>query len=183
MKIESGQLALAAFLMLLFVTHGPARASEQYPSLDEECFNDHAGVLGGRDRATIKSLCRKAAKGKVDMMVVTVKSLDDFRPRPLSVDRFVDTVFEDWDIGYEDGKNAVLLFVSIKENEFRIVMGDNYTDRLRKKARGIIRNSLVPAFRHRRRSLGLRKAYDALYHKIVTLQIKTLEKAKHRKGH
>ncbi len=172
----------AALMMLAFLASRPAGASEQYPALDEECFNDHAGVMGRKDLAAIKSLCRKASKGKVNMMVVTVKSLDDFRPRPLSVDRFVDTVFEDWDIGYEEGKNAVLLFVSIAENEFRIVMGDNYTDRLRKKAGGIIRKSLVPAFRHRLKSQGIRKAYAALYHQVVAVQIRAQAKARRRRG-
>lgn len=183
MKIAPGQAIGAMLMTALLAAWSPAGAAEQYPNLDEKCFNDHAGVLGSRDQATIKSLCKKAAKGKVDMMVVTVKSLDDFRPRPLSVDRFVDTVFEDWDIGYEEGKNAVLLFVSVKDNEFRIVMGDNYADRLRKKARGIIMHSLVPSFRHRRRSQGVRKAYAALYHQVVKPQIKVIKKANQPKRH
>jgi len=114
-------------------------------------------------------------------MVVTAKSLDDFQPRPLSVDRFVDDIFNDLDVDYEEGKDAVLLFISAKENEFRIVMGDNYSEKLRKKASKIIRGTLVPDFRRRKRSRGIKKTFSRIFYEIASPHIKELKKAKRRK--
>jgi len=167
--------------VLLILGSYEVSAREQYPTTDEKCFNDHAGIIKKRDGAAMRSLCRKAAKGDVTMMVVTVGSLGDYRPRPLSVDRFVDDIFNDLDVDYEAGKNAILLFISREENEFRIVMGDNFANPLRKKAGRIIRQTLVPNFRRRRRSRGVRLTCARLYHKVVSPHIRALKKAKRKR--
>jgi uncharacterized membrane protein YgcG len=146
------------------------------PSTDEKCINDHASTIRKGDLSTIKSLCKRAEKDKVQMMVVTIGSLDDFPPRPLSVDRFADELFDNWDTGYEEGADAVMLFVSIKENEFRILMGDRYKDKLRRKASKIIRSTLVANFRRRKRSQGIRQAYSRLFHEVVKPHIRELKK-------
>jgi uncharacterized membrane protein YgcG len=158
-----------------------AWAQADLPETDEACINDHAEVVGKADLNSIRSLCRKASREKVFMMVVTVDSLDDFRPRPLSVDRFADTIFDEWDTGYEESGDALMLFISVKENEFRVLMGDRYKDRLRKKASGIVRHTLVPDFRRRKRSRGIRKAYARMYHEVVKPHIRDLKKANQRK--
>jgi len=176
------QLILTALIGLFScLSVEPAVAQDQYPAMDDECVNDHAGTIRKGDRKTIKSLCRKAKKDNVTIMVVTAKSLDDFQPRPLSVDRFVDDVFNDLDVDYEEGKDAVLLFISAKENEFRIVMGDNYSESLRKKASKIICATLVPDFRRRKRSRGIKKTISRIFYEIAAPHIKKLKKAKRRK--
>lgn len=169
-------LAGAAVWLVSAVAHAQA----DLPSLDETCINDHAGVVGKKDASVMRSLCRKAGKDKVYMMVVTVKSLDDFRPRPLSVDRFADSIFDSWDTGYEEGGDALLVFISIKENEFRVLMGDRYEDRLRRKAVGIIRNTLVPDFRRRRRSRGIRRMAVRMYRDVVKPHIRALKKERQK---
>jgi uncharacterized membrane protein YgcG len=164
-------------LALTLTLASPAFAQRELPSTEEKCINDHAGTMRKGDLSAIKSLCKRAEKGKVQMMVVTIGSLDDFPPRPLSVDRFADELFDDWDTGYEAGADAVMLFVSIKENEFRILMGDRYGDKLRKKASKIIRSTLVSNFRRRKHSRGIRQTYSRLYHEVVKPHIRALKKA------
>lgn len=166
---------LALFAMLVLTP--AAFAQREMPSTEEKCINDHAGAMKKADLSTIRSLCKRAEEDKVQMMVVTIASLDDVRPRPLSIDRFADDLFEDWDTGYEEGADAVMLFISIKENEFRILMGDRYEDKLRKKASKIIRSTLVGNFRRRRRSQGIRQAYSRLFHEVVKPHIRVLKKA------
>lgn len=157
-----------------------AHAQADLPSLEKKCINDHAGVVSRKDASIIKSFCRKADKKDVHMMVVTVGSLDDFQPRPLSVDRFADSVFDSWDTGYEEGGDALLVFLSIEENEFRVLMGDRYENRLRRKASGIIRGTLVPDFRRRRRSRGIRRMYARMYRDVVKPHIRALEKERQK---
>ena len=172
MSIKTVLLSLTATLLLT----STALAQREMPSTDEKCINDHAGTIRKGDLSKIKSLCKRAEKDKVHMMVVTIGSLDDFPPRPLSVDRFADELFDEWDIGYEVGADAVMLFISIEENEFRILMGDRYGDKLRKKGTKIIRSTLVSNFRRRKRSQGIRQAYSRLFHEVVKPHIKALKK-------
>jgi uncharacterized membrane protein YgcG len=173
MPTKTAMLFLAAILVLPHT----ASAQRNMPSTEEKCINDHAGTMNKGDLSAIKSMCKRAEKEKIQMMVVTIASLDDIRPRPLSVDRFADNLFNDWDTGYEEGADAVMLFVSIKENEFRILMGDRYEDPLRKKASKIIRSTLVGNFRRRKRSQGIRQAYSRLFHEVVKPHIRALKKA------
>ncbi|RLB55321.1 MAG: hypothetical protein DRI34_10755 [Deltaproteobacteria bacterium] len=156
---------LAIGLLLLGAAGAPAQ--ERSPNTDDACFNDHAGLLNRADQRRLHKLCRRAERDGIAMMLVTVASLDDFRPRPLSIDHFVDTIFNEWDVDYEKGRDAVLLFVSRRENEYRVVMGDAYPDKLRGRAVGVIRRVLVPAARRRHYSSGLRRAMDAIYRRVV----------------
>ena len=172
MSIKTVLLSLSAMLLLT----STALAQREMPSTEEKCINDHAGTMKKGDLSKIKSLCKKAEQDKVHMMVVTIGSLDDFPPRPLSIDRFADELFDGWDIGYEEGADAVMLFISVKENEFRILMGDRYEDKLRKKGTKIIRGTLVSNFRRRRRSQGIRQTYSRLFHEVVTPHIRALKK-------
>jgi uncharacterized membrane protein YgcG len=173
-------VALLAFGLLLAASP-QALAQADLPDTDGKCINDHAGVVGKSDKSKIKSLCKKAVKNKIEMMVVTIDSLDDYPPRPLSVDRFADTIFEEWDTGYEESGDAVMLFISVKENEFRVLLGDRYPDKLRKRAVNIIRKKLVPNFRRRRRSQGIRSTYSSLYYDIVKPHIRALKKEELRR--
>ncbi len=180
--MQTNRVLLISLIAASWFFAGPVWSKDQAPDTAEVCLNDHGKIVSKSDSANMRSLCRKASKNKVHMMVVTVGSLDDFQPRPLSVDRFVDDIFNDWDIDYEEGKDAVLLFVSVAENEFRIVMGDNYSDGLRKRAARIIHSSLVPDFRRRKRSRGLRKTFSRLYSEVAKRHIKALKKANQPKA-
>ena len=155
---------------------------DEYPSLDAECLNDHASVIKKRDKAKIKSLCKKADKDNAPFMVVTVGSLSDYDPQPFSIDLFVQTIFNDWDTGYEQKGQAVMLFVALKEREFRIFVGDEYIDRLRNKASKIIRTVLAADFRYRKHSRGIRRTMGKLFDDVVKPHIRAKKKAQKAKN-
>ncbi len=179
-----GRAALAG-VVLTGLSLTTARAREEFPSLDRECTNDHAGLVGKKDRAAIRSLCKKASKDGVHIIVVTVKTLDDYRPRPLSLDAFVDDLFDDWDITYDAANEAIMLFVARKERQIRIRMGDGYPDRAWKKARHILRRTVSPAL-GRRPSAGIRKGFARLYNEVAKPSIKAkksrLQAEKRKRG-
>jgi len=155
-----------------------ASAQRVLPDTDEKCINDHAEVVTNKDRKAITSLCKKASKEEVDMMIVTVKDLENFRPRVFNVDRFVTDLFDEWNVGYEEKGNAIFLFVSLKEREFRILVGEHYQDRLREKAGRIVKQTLVPAFRRRKHSSGVRGTFSRLFREVAVPHIRALKKAK-----
>jgi len=170
-------VSILSIFILIGLVPATTLAQADLPGTDDKCLNDHAEVISKGDTRKIKKWCRKASKEKIEMMVVTIDSLDDFQPRPLSVDRFADSIFNDWDTGYDEAADAVMVFISVKENEFRLLLGDNYPDRLRKRAIRIIRKKLVPAFRRRRRSTGIRNVYSSLYFDVVKPHIRAIKAA------
>ena len=166
-------------LGLSWMTTGWALA-EELPSLQRKCINDHAGMVSAGDKDSIQSLCEKADREDIKMMVVTVNALDDYHPKPLRVDRFVDDVFEEWDTGYEQGGDAIMMFISKKEREFRVVMGDRYDDRLRKKSSEIIESTLVPAFRKNGVSSGIRQGFRRIFNEVVAPHVFAKRKEKNK---
>lgn len=157
---------LVLFLFLGLFICVPARAQDDVPSLDNKCVNDHAHILRKADRAAIKSFCKKAEKGGVPMMVVTVKSVDKYDARPLSFDSFVTDVFDEWDIEYDQANRAIMLFVARKEHQIRIKLGDGYPDKAWKKAKSIMVRTVGPSLR-RRASSGIRRGFARLYKEVV----------------
>ena len=166
-------------LGLSWLAAGRAGA-EEFPSLQRKCINDHAGMVSAGDKDSILSLCEKADREDIKMMIVTVNALDEFHPKPLRVDRFVDDVFEEWDTGYEQGGDAIMMFISKKEREFRVVMGDRYDDRLRKKSSEIIESTLVPAFRKNGVSSGIRQGFRRIFNEVVAPHVFAKRKEKNK---
>jgi len=171
MNMARIRLAILAGVLLSGSSLQTAQGREEFPSTERECTNDHAGLVGKKDRAAIRSLCKKAEKDGVHMVVVTIKTLDDYRPRPLSLDTFVDDLFDEWDIDYDAANEAIMLFVARKERQIRIRMGDGYGDRAWKKAQHIMRRTVGPAL-GRRPSTGIRKGFARLYNEVARPHIK-----------
>ncbi len=184
---DTKTMALAALVAFqaMFVCFS-AKAQDDVPSLDNKCFNDHAHMVGKRDRAAIRALCRKADKSGVPMMVVTVKSVSDYNVRPMRFDSFVTDVFDEWDIEYDQANRAILLFVARKEHQIRIKLGDGYPDKAWKKAKNIMVRTVGPSLR-RRASSGIRRGFARLYREVVKPYVRAqkrkddLEKSK--RGH
>ncbi len=157
--------------------------AEELPRVDQECFNDHAKLLGKADRAKIRSLCKKAQDDGVQMVVVTVRSLAEFKP--LNLDQFVDDVFDEWDIEYDDANSAIMLFVARKERQIRIRMGEAYPDKAWKTAKNVMRRTVGPSL-GRRASSGIRRGFTRLYKEVAKPHIRARkreeEAAKRKRG-
>jgi uncharacterized protein len=178
--IGNRRRSLAALAVLGAVcAFGPARA-EDLPQMERRCINDHAGLLGKKARAAIRGLCDKARDDGVEMMVVTVGSLGDFEPRPLSLDTFVQDVFDMWEIDYDAANHAILLFIARKERQLRIRMGEAFAEKARKRAHRILRRTIGPGL-GRGASRAIRRGFGQLYHKVARPHIRARERERERK--
>ena len=168
----------------LVVWSGVAVA-EELPQVDQECINDHAKVMRKADKAKIRKQCKKAQDDGVQMVVVTVRSLGDFQPRPLNLDQFVEDVFDEWDIEYDAANHAIMLFVSRKERQIRIRMGEAYPDKAWKKTKNIMGRTVGPSL-GRNPSGAIRRGFDRLYKEVAKPHIKARkreeEAAKRKRG-
>ncbi|MBN2496081.1 MAG: TPM domain-containing protein [Deltaproteobacteria bacterium] len=163
---QEGSARLAGLLVaILACVHGPVRAVD-LPATDERCVNDHAGIVGKQDRTAIRSLCHKARKDGVEMVVVTIRSLEEHEVRSSRLDFFVDEIFDDWDIDYDAASSAIMLFVSHKDRQIRIRMGEKFNDKAWKKASQIMRHTVGPGLR-RRPSRCIRKGFDRLFREVA----------------
>jgi uncharacterized membrane protein YgcG len=147
----------------------PARAAEDQ---DHRCFDDRAGVLSSAHKARLRDACARAYKEGAGLMVVTLRSLDDLNPRPLRLERVVEEMYEEWDIDYERGRLGILLFVPVKEREFRVMLGDDYSDSRRNLAVTLIRQILVPAARRNAIGAGICELQKAYLDRILLPQVK-----------
>ena len=154
----------------------PFVAALELPSTEARCINDHGGLLSKADESKFKSLCDKARKDGVQMMIVTVKSLDDYSVRASRLDFFVDNLFDEWDIEYDAASSAILVFASRKERQVRLRMGDHYPDKAWKHAERIVKRNLGPSVA-RRSSAGIRKGMADLYGKVAKPYIKKKKRA------
>jgi uncharacterized protein len=152
-----------------------ASAREEPPAMDDACLNDHGGMVGPRDSKAIQAVCEKARKEGIALTVVTVQSLEGHKSRLQSMERFVDDLFEELDVEYDDQQNAILLFISRAEREIRVRVGDGYPDRAHKAVSGIIRSSIGPQLR-RNPSGAVRKGVERLWQEIGRPRVRELEK-------
>jgi uncharacterized protein len=157
-------------LLVILLGAGPADAREELPALEGKCCNDHAGIISKKDESAIRALCEKAEKGGVQMMVVTLASLDGLGARAMRLDAVVDQLFDDWDIEYDAANDAILLFVARKERQIRIRMGEGYGEQANRKAQNVMRSTVGPALR-RRASAGIRQGFDRLYREVAKPRI------------
>ncbi len=180
MRTSSWRVGWVWLLGASWLATGQAMA-EEFPSLQRTCINDHGRMVSTGDKDSIVSLCQKADGEDIKMMVVTIDSMDDYHPKPLRVDRFVNDLFDqEWDTGYEQGGDAIMMFIAKKEREFRVVLGERYDDRLRNKASDIIQSTLVPAFRRNGVSSGIRQGFRRLFNEVVAPHVFAKRKEKER---
>ncbi len=161
-----GGLAAAVLFVQSMLFGSLAIAQDDIPSLSNKCFNDHGHLLRKRDRAIIRRMCKKAEKSEVPMMVVTVQTIGKHNDRPMGLDSFVTDVFDEWDIEYDQANLAILLFVSRKEHQIRIKLGDGYPDKAWNKAKKIMVRTVGPLL-GRNPSAGIRKGFARLYKEVV----------------
>ncbi len=168
----------AVALLLICSAAGAEDASK--PG-DDECFDDRAGAIRPADREGLRRLCRRAWKEGAAIHVVTLGSLDDLNPRPLSVERVLDELFEDWNVDYERGKLGILLFVPVKEREYRVVLGDDFSERQRGRAVSLIRSLLAPSARRGKLSAGIRRTQEAYLEQIILPHVREKKRKEKRR--
>jgi uncharacterized protein len=143
--------------------------------MEDACLNDHAGLLGARDAAAVRAVCDQARKKRIAITVVTIRTLAAHKSSLQGLERFVDDLFDELDVEYEDQQNAILLFVAQKEREIRVRIGDGYPDRAHKLAASVIRGTIGPKL-GRAPSSAVRLGVERLWQEIGRPRLKALEK-------
>src|SRR5690606_31451508 len=104
---------VTTFLGLVWLWGGTAVAAQTlYPVATDQYVNDYANVISSADEAHIRDLLTgyEASDG-VQMTVLTVRSLSDYRTGDNSIEQFATNLFNEWGIGQASRNDGVLLLV------------------------------------------------------------------------
>ena len=148
----------------IIVLRGVAAFAVNYPALTGRIV-DQANIIPAATRNTIEpKLADLEAKSGIQLVVVTINSLDGQEIEP-----YANELFRAWKLGEKDKNNGVLLLVAPNEHRVRIEVGygleGTLTDALSKV---IITNAMTPRFKTGDFGGGIARGVDDIITVLTT---------------
>ncbi len=145
----------------------PARAQNGYPEPQEPYVNDFAGLLTPDTASSIRALLAdlRSTRG-IEMTVVTIGSINDYRTGDSTLESFATNLFNTWGIGSAQRNDGVLLLVAVQDRRMRIEVGSGYGSSMNTPMQRVIENYMLPAFRDNAYDYGI---YSGVRQTIATL--------------
>lgn len=139
-----------------------------YPTSTNKYINDFANVIEAADadrtKNTLESLETQTG---IQLCVVTINSMNDYQGTENSIEKFATNLFNTWGIGKKDKNNGVLLLVAVKDHKVRITLGSGYPSDYNGRMATVIKNDLVPFFKHDQYSRGIYEGSVAIVKAIT----------------
>ncbi|MFN6980967.1 MAG: TPM domain-containing protein [Brevundimonas sp.] len=154
--------------VLLFALPATAQTKLDFPPLSGRVV-DQAGLLdAATEQALTEKLAALEAKSSDQLVVVTVRSLQD-----QEIEDYGYQLGRAWGIGQKEGDNGALLIIAPTERKVRIEVGYGLEPILTDAFSSmVIRDDILPAFRDGDYQAGIVKGVDAL---IVQLELDPAE--------
>ncbi len=106
-------------IVLLLLASFPAAALAEETGDDFPYVLDNAGLLSDGQRSTLESLAAELSEAHgCSLYIVTVEDHTQYNP---DVYEAAKGIFEYYDLGYGDGRDGVLLLLSMKERDYAVV--------------------------------------------------------------
>lgn len=168
--------ARTAGLVVAVVLFFEAVAFADYPASVEPYVNDFANVIAISDESVIREgLTQLRTDHGIEMTVVTVDSIRDYGTGDSTIEAFATNLFNNWGIGERDSNNGALLLIAVNDRELRIEVGSAYGKTLDQTAQRIIEYTIIPAFKRKNMSGGIRAGADELANTLVAWRPENLE--------
>lgn len=127
-----------------------------YPKSESKYINDFAKSIDAADSERIKkSLESVEEQTGIEICVVTINSIQDYKETDANFEKFATELFNNWGIGKKDKNNGVLLLAAIKDRKVRIELGSGYPRSHDQIAAQIIKTDIVPYFKQGQYSRGI----------------------------
>lgn len=164
-------------LLVLFIVLASAFAQHKYapyPEPENNYVTDLADIITAEDEAALlKKLQDVEDKTKVEIVVVTIKSLKDYpKTNNDSIESFANGLFNTYEIGNLPKNDGILLLISKNDRKMRIEFGEYYGHFHDRKASQIIQNTITPFFKEGEYSKGVVMGTEAIINKFTTFQFK-----------
>lgn len=126
--------------------------------------NDFSGIFSFSETQKITSLIKKLERAtSAEIAVVTVESLDG-----VSIEKYTNSLFNEWGIGKENRHNGILFLISTSENKYRMEVGRGLDDLLDADfINGLFKKFIIPNFKIRKFGAGILKTLGAISARII----------------
>jgi uncharacterized protein len=125
-----------------------AAAQPGYPAANGMVVNDYANVLEPAHEDSIQALVGAIRRVReVDVRVVTIQRVADYRTGAGSVEAFATGLFNAWAVGGTPRNDGALLLVSVGDRRAKIELGDGAPASLDAATQDIFDVAMVPRFR------------------------------------
>ena len=169
---------LAATTIALAQTDGDAAAPDQtrplkdrtqedyapFPNPEAGYVTDSAGLLSLDEEERIERwLWQVESRTKVEIIVVTIKSIEDYPGTPVdSIESFARGLFDAYGIGNMPNNDGVLLLVAVGDRNARIELGAGLGHYRDANAGAIMSDTIVPHFRQNDYAGGVTEGVRAI---------------------
>jgi len=152
------------------------RAEKDYspfPQPDAGYITDNANILSKKDENRIERwLWDIEKKTKVEIIVVTIFSIKDFKNTPnKTIEEFATALFNKYGIGNLPANNGVLLLVAVRDRKARIELGAGYGHARDADARRIMDGIIVPKFKNADYAGGITEGVKAIAKEFANVRI------------
>lgn len=145
-----------------------ARGQGGYPAAADDYLNDFAGVLNKPDSEAIRKMFKDLEyKTGVEVVAVTINSINDYNTGDSTLESFATKLFNTWGIGHKKENNGVLILVAVKDRKCRIELGRGYGNRYDSAMKQVIDENMTPYFKTGEYSRGIFEGSRAVIEKIT----------------
>ena len=133
---------------LVLVASAAAAAQPGYPAANGMVVNDYASILEPAHEDSIQALVGAIRRVReVDVRVVTIQRVADYRTGASTVEAFATGLFNAWAVGGTPRNDGALLLVSVGDRRAKIELGDGAPASLDAATQDIFDEAMVPRFR------------------------------------
>jgi uncharacterized protein len=152
------------WVLMLFVMSVAVNAiAVDYPK-PTSWVNDYASVLSSDQRQELDSILKDFETATTNQIFVCIMQN---LPTEITLEEYVNELFERWQPGQKDKDNGVLLAIFIRDRKLRIEVGYGLEEKLTDAAsKLIVANDITPSFKQGDYYSGIR---NGLQHIILTL--------------
>lgn len=145
-----------------------AKEYHPYPTPVDNYINDYAKIISEYDDKTIrKTLQDLETKTGIEITVVTINSIKDYKTNNTNIEEFATGLFNIWGVGNVEKNNGVMILAAIKDRKIRIELGSGYGRAYDSIMQKIINQDIVPFFKNQEYSRGIDSAVKSIISKIT----------------
>lgn len=141
-------IALVTALGLWLSNGSVGIAQSPYPPFLDPHVNDYGQVLRPEDATQLRtSLHQFQTQTGIQVVVMTVNSIHDYRTGDETIESFATNLFNTWGIGDRTRNDGILILVAPGDRQVRIELGSGYSSSYDQVAQEIINTQMLLYFR------------------------------------
>jgi uncharacterized protein len=146
-------------LILLIMSVAVNALAVDYPK-PTSWVNDYAGVLSSDQQQELDSMLKDFETATTNQIFICIM---ETLPADISLEEYVNELFERWQPGQKDKDNGVLLAIFINDRKLRIEVGYGLEDKLTDAdSKLIIANEIAPGFKQGNYYQGIKNGIDKM---------------------